>query len=151
MLRAAPPRFTTKFRSETARLGEESSLKCEAIGDNPMEIKWHIDKQPLNTADDSRYEITEEISESKLTSTIKIESAKRRDSALFTCLVTNAFGQDETNIRLIVQEPPESPKEVKVIDQRSRTAKLSWSQPFNGNTPIIKFWITCHPKDFQSK
>lgn len=84
-------------------------------------------------------------------STLSINSAKRRDSALFTCLVENLYGKDETNIRLIVQEPPESPKELKLIDRRSREARLSWSQLFNGNSEINRFWITCHIKDSSCK
>lgn len=148
---AVPPRFTTKFQSEAVRLGEAALLKCEAIGDNPMTIAWHIDKQAIASTEDARFERREEASERRLHSTLKIASVRRRDSALFTCLVSNAFGADEMNIRLIVQEPPEAPRDVKLLEVGSHSAKLTWTAPFNGNNQITKYWITCHPKEMFGK
>ncbi|RWS17533.1 dscam:-like isoform D [Dinothrombium tinctorium] len=147
----APPRFTNTFQSETVRAGEKIKLKCEAIGDNPMTIDWQIDKQPLNVVDDGRFERNDETDEKRLISILTVETAQRRDSALYTCFVSNVYGKGEMNIRLIVQEPPEPPKQLKLIEHRSRIAKLSWHPSFNGNSPITKYWITCHPKDFLSK
>lgn len=51
----------------------------------------------------SRYDLKELVDKKRMSSEITIKSAERRDSALFTCLVTNAFGRDDMNIRLIVQ------------------------------------------------
>ncbi|XP_074605506.1 cell adhesion molecule Dscam1-like isoform X2 [Brevipalpus obovatus] len=144
----SPPIFMTKFMSENVRLSDDIELECDARGDSPMEIEWFLDKQPIDMKD--RFVIRNETWPNRMLSTLRIESARRRDSALFTCLVTNAYGKDETNIRLIVQEPPESPKNFKVLHYRSREAKLSWSQSFNGNSDINRFWITCHPKDYSS-
>lgn len=36
-------------------------------------------------------------------SEILIRQADRRDSALFSCVASNAYGRDDTNIQLIVQ------------------------------------------------
>ncbi|KAG8182320.1 hypothetical protein JTE90_004089 [Oedothorax gibbosus] len=139
-----PPRFDTKFRSETARKGELVRLKCESAGDHPMTIAWNIDKQPLTPAEDPRrYDLKELVDKKRMSSEITIKSAERRDSALFTCLVRNAFGQDDMNIRLIVQEPPEPPRDVRVLEHKSRTAKISWSSPFNGNSAIIRYLVQC--------
>ncbi|RWS30915.1 down syndrome cell adhesion molecule:-like isoform A [Leptotrombidium deliense] len=142
-----PPRFVNMFQTETVRVGEKVNLKCEAIGDNPMTIDWQIDKQPLSSADTRRFERRDEMDDKRFTSTLSSEVAERRDSALFTCFVSNVYGKGEMNIRLIVQEPPESPKEFKLIEQRSRSAKFAWHPSFNGNAPITRYWITCHPKD----
>ncbi|XP_015789765.1 Down syndrome cell adhesion molecule-like protein Dscam2 isoform X2 [Tetranychus urticae] len=142
------PQFVTKFRSETVRLSDDIELSCDARGDSPMTIEWLHDKQPLEK--DVRFTIRNQTWPKRLVSSLRIESARRRDSALFTCLVSNSYGKDETNIRLIVQEPPESPKDLRVLEQRSREAKLTWSQSFNGNSEINRFWITCHPKDYSS-
>ncbi|UYV70832.1 hypothetical protein LAZ67_8000774 [Cordylochernes scorpioides] len=49
-----PPRFETKFRSESVRKGEPVRLGCQAEGDHPMTIAWTLDKQPLNPAEDPR-------------------------------------------------------------------------------------------------
>ena len=110
-----------------------------------MTILWMIDKQPL--PEDSRFERRDESRDKKMLSLLKIESVKRKDSGLFSCLVKNAYGEDESTIRLIVQEPPEPPRELKVTETSSRSVKLSWSIPFNGNNQILKYWITCFPKE----
>ena len=170
-----PPRFTSNFQSETVKLGDTIVLKCEAIGDNPMTITWSMDKQvianhprqlssslpsssssssatsdssPLNTvsATDASLNRKDEISGRRLVSSLTITSARRKHSALFTCFVTNAFGESEMNIRLIVQEPPESPREVNLLDVSSRSAKLSWTTPFHGNNQITRYWINCHTR-----
>lgn len=94
----------------------------------------------------TRYERKDEISGRRLVSSLKITSARRKDSALFTCYVTNAYGESEMNIRLIVQEPPESPREVNLVDVSSRSMKLSWTTPFHGNNQITKYWINCHTR-----
>ncbi|KAF8774513.1 Down syndrome cell adhesion molecule-like [Argiope bruennichi] len=139
-----PPRFDNKFRSETARKGDVVRLKCESTGDHPMTIVWNIDKQPLTPSEDPRrYDLKELVDKKRMSSEITIKSAERRDSALFTCLVRNAFGQDDMNIRLIVQEPPEPPRDVRVLEHKSRTAKISWSSPFNGNSAIIRYLVQC--------
>ncbi|CAL1284864.1 unnamed protein product [Larinioides sclopetarius] len=139
-----PPRFDNKFRSETARKADVVRLKCESTGDHPMTIVWNIDKQPLTPSEDPRrYDLKELVDKKRMSSEITIKSAERRDSALFTCLVRNAFGQDDMNIRLIVQEPPEPPRDVRVLEHKSRTAKISWSSPFNGNSAIIRYLVQC--------
>lgn len=62
-----------------------------------------------------RYTIREEIQSDGMLSTISIKRTERGDSALFTCVATNAFGSDDTSINLIIQEKPETPFGLKVI------------------------------------
>lgn len=95
-----------------------------------MKITWFLDKHPIE--EKGHFSIKNETWANGMMSTLLISSAKRRDSALFTCLVNNLYGKDETNIRLIVQEPPEPPKEMSLVDRRSREVRLSWTQLFNG-------------------
>ena len=61
-----------------------------------------------------RYTIREEIQSDGVLSTISIKRTERGDSALFTCVATNAFGSDDTSINLIIQEKPETPYGLKV-------------------------------------
>ncbi|UYV70833.1 hypothetical protein LAZ67_8000776 [Cordylochernes scorpioides] len=90
-----------------------------------------------------RYDVKEEMDKKKLASEITILSAERKDSALFTCLVTNAYGRADMNIRLIVQEAPEPPREVRVTEVKSRTAKITWPPPYTGNSPILRYQLEC--------
>ena len=50
-----------------------------------------------------RYTIREENRDEQVKSDLSIKRTERGDSALFTCIATNAFGSDDTSINLVVQ------------------------------------------------
>ncbi|XP_054724884.1 cell adhesion molecule DSCAML1-like [Uloborus diversus] len=131
--------FKSKFRAETVRKGEDAKLVCEAIGDRPLQISWLKDKQSFEPHADLRYELTETVLSGGTTSELVIRRADRRDSALYTCMASNAFGQDDTNMQLIMQEPPDAPQDLKVLEFGSRNAKLGWTAPYSGNSQITQY------------
>lgn len=49
------------------------------------------------------------------------------------------------NIQLIVQEIPEAPRNVRVIDQQSRSIGISWTYPYAGNSPITNYVVQYKP------
>ncbi|CAG2123263.1 unnamed protein product, partial [Medioppia subpectinata] len=93
------------------------------------------DKLTFNPRDDPRYELLEAIVSEGIKSEIVIRNADRRDSALFSCVTTNAYGHDDTNIQLIMQEPPDAPSDLKILEHDGRSARISWSPPYSGNSP----------------
>lgn len=100
----SPPFFDIKFISNSVVKGETAVLNCEAQGDPVMRVEWQKDKQQISELIDKRYSIKQEIiSPQKMISYLEISSTVRHDSALYTCLVSNDFGSDDTNIQLIVQ------------------------------------------------
>uniref|UniRef100_T1KQ15 Down syndrome cell adhesion molecule n=1 Tax=Tetranychus urticae TaxID=32264 RepID=T1KQ15_TETUR len=133
--------FETKFNVHTVRKGQEARVQCKAIGDKPITINWLKDKISFNPRDDVRYELFEEASSEGLISEILIRSADRRDSALFTCNTFNGFGKDETNVQLLLQEPPDAPQDVKISDHDGRSATITWSPPYPGNSPIMEYIV----------
>ncbi|KAI4469263.1 titin [Holotrichia oblita] len=76
-----------------------------------------------------------------MVSELSIERTIRQDTTTFTCSATNAYGQDEMHIQLIVQEIPEAPRNVRVIEQLSRSIGLSWTLGFAGNSPINSYIV----------
>lgn len=78
-------------------------LQCEAQGEKPIGILWNMNNKRLDTKSDSRYTIREEILANGVLSDLSIKRTERSDSALFTCVATNAFGSDDTSINMIVQ------------------------------------------------
>lgn len=62
-----------------------------------------MNNKRLDPKSDSRYTIREEISNNGVKSDLSIKRTERTDSALFTCVATNAFGSDDTSINMIVQ------------------------------------------------
>lgn len=70
----------------------------------------------------------------------------RRDSFSFLCLLSELLPSpsqqsEERNIQLIVQGAPEPPFNVKASDIKSRGLTLSWSEPNNGNSPLLGFLV----------
>ncbi|EZA61107.1 Down syndrome cell adhesion molecule-like protein [Ooceraea biroi] len=138
---SAPPQFEIKLRNQTARRGEPAVLQCEAQGEKPIGILWNMNNKRLDTKSDPRYTIREEILANGVLSDLSIKRTERTDSALFTCVATNAFGSDDTSINMIVQEVPEVPYGLKVLDKSGRSVQLSWAAPYDGNSPITRYVI----------
>ncbi|CAL7934267.1 unnamed protein product [Xylocopa violacea] len=137
----APPHFEIKLKNQTARRGEPAVLQCEAQGEKPIGILWNMNNKRLDPKSDSRYTIREEILANGVLSDLSIKRTERSDSALFTCVATNAFGSDDTSINMIVQEVPEIPYGLKVLDKSGRSVQLSWAAPYDGNSPIKRYVI----------
>ncbi|XP_054166069.1 cell adhesion molecule Dscam2-like [Oppia nitens] len=138
----SPPYFDIKFISNSVAKGETAIIQCEAQGDPILRVEWQKDKQKISSLIDKRYSTKQEIiSPQKVISYLEISSTVRHDSALYTCVVSNNFGTDDTNIQLIVQEVPEPPYGLTVTEIVSRSATISWKSSFSGNSAIIKFTL----------
>ncbi|XP_055624202.1 cell adhesion molecule Dscam2 isoform X44 [Toxorhynchites rutilus septentrionalis] len=137
----APPEFTEKLRNQTARRGEPTVLQCEAKGEKPIGILWNMNNIRLDPKSDNRYTIREEIRPDGVMSSLSIKRTERSDSALFTCMATNAFGSDDASINMIIQEAPEMPYALKVLDKSGRTVQLSWAKPYDGLSPLKRYII----------
>ena len=104
-----------------------------------------MNNKRLDSLVDPRYTVREEIVADGVPSTISIKRTERGDSALFTCVATNAFGSDDTSINLIIQEVPETPFDLKVLEKNGRNIKLSWQAPYNGNSNLTRYLIEFKP------
>ncbi|XP_065168013.1 cell adhesion molecule Dscam1 isoform X4 [Atheta coriaria] len=137
----APAYFPQKTKQIQVVKGEHAHLQCSAVGDTPMEIMWKMGGQQIVSDVDQRYSIREQTLVEGMVSELGIERTIRQDTGVFTCSSSNAYGQDEMNIQLIVQEIPEFPKNVRVTEQLSRSIGVSWTQPHAGNSPISNYII----------
>ncbi|KAJ0174157.1 hypothetical protein K1T71_010303 [Dendrolimus kikuchii] len=138
----APARFPMKSKTIQVTAGEAAHLQCAASGDSPLEVSWrsphhHTIAHHL----DQRYTIREQVLDDGLVSELSILQTYRQDTGALTCRASNAYGQDEMLIHLVVQEVPEMPKNIRIIDQQSRSIQISWTQPYAGNSPIINYIV----------
>ncbi|XP_022649460.1 Down syndrome cell adhesion molecule-like protein Dscam2 isoform X1 [Varroa destructor] len=136
-----PPKFGEKHSVVSARRGENVKLTCEVQGDTPLHIKWSkgnrlIDKKPNN-----RYEIYETYSEQSMRSELFITTTERTDGAIYTCLAQNEHGNDDRTVKLLILEVPQPPRDVKVSETWSRSASISWTAPYTGNSPITRYTV----------
>ncbi len=44
-------------------------------------------------------------------------------------------------VNVIFKEPPETPRQLRVVNSSSRTANLTWQHPFDGRSEITSFLI----------
>ncbi|XP_063871341.1 cell adhesion molecule Dscam1-like [Scylla paramamosain] len=137
----APPQFKIQYRNQTASRGEDAVLECEAEGETPIGILWSKSKHSIDQAKEPRYTIREEMRGGSVHSSLSIKTTDRSDSAVYTCVATNAFGSADTNINLIIQERPEQPSSLKVLDKSGRSVELSWTRPYDGNSPITRYIV----------
>nr|CAD7577104.1 unnamed protein product [Timema californicum] len=134
----AGPRFKVRSRQETARKGELVHLRCEAEGDPPMEITWKAKGSRVDPGFDIRYLVKVTPLPHGVLSELSIVEASHLDRGEYTCIASNAFGQDYTNIQLLVQEPPIFPRNLQVAEQTSRSIQLTWS-PSLGDSPVTSY------------
>lgn len=99
----SPAHFEEEFKVETVQKGATLVIKCKALGDKPLKIDWQKDGQNFKIQNDQRYKVTELVVEEGMISEIRVQVADRRDSCLFTCHASNRYGNDKTNIQVIVQ------------------------------------------------
>ncbi|XP_050442016.1 cell adhesion molecule Dscam2 isoform X15 [Adelges cooleyi] len=137
----APPHFEIKARNQTSEKGQPAVLECMAKGEKPIGIVWNMNNKRLDTKEEERYTIREEILTDGVKSDLSIKITDRIDTAMFTCVATNSFGSDDSSVQLIVQEVPEIPFGLKVLDKSGRTVQLSWLAPYDGNSPITRYII----------
>ncbi|XP_055948841.1 cell adhesion molecule Dscam2-like isoform X4 [Argiope bruennichi] len=133
--------FKDKFKAITLTRGQSATLTCRAIGEKPLALSWAKDRHPFDPSFEPRYSFEERIFSEGMEATIKISSANRKDSSLFTCIAQNAYGKDDTNFQVIVQEPPDRPASVDVTTKGSRSISITWSAPYSGNSLILKYII----------
>lgn len=130
---------------------ESVRLTCNASGDNPLSYSWKKDDVDLEQLMiGGRYRMEENkktsVSDNLISSVdLIIGSVDRSDSALFTCISTNPFGSAEKTFRLIVQETPETPINLNIGEVKSDSLLISWSEPYNGNSPIMEYIVQYRP------
>ncbi|KAL1500781.1 hypothetical protein ABEB36_006226 [Hypothenemus hampei] len=141
----APAHFTQKSKQIQVVKGEQAHLQCSANGDVPMQITWKVGGQYISKDVDGRYSIREQALADGMVSELGIERTIRQDTGIFICSASNSYGSDAMNIQLIVQEIPEPPRNVRVIDQQSRSIGISWTYPYAGNSPITNYVVQYKP------
>ncbi|KAL1427954.1 hypothetical protein MTO96_017048, partial [Rhipicephalus appendiculatus] len=136
-----PARFNESYRNQTVQRGHSVTLECRASGDEPITISWSRNGRRLDTHKLRGSRVKNKSVPGGLVSTLSQPGAQREHSGIYVCEVANSYGHDEKHIRLIVQEPPEAPPGFNVTSVNSRSASLTWREPYNGNSPILSYLI----------
>lgn len=82
-----------------------------------------------------------------LVSKLLITQAGHMDRGEYVCIAGNAYGHDRASVHLLVQEPPNFPRNLHVAEQGSRSILLAWSTPSSDtdlgqpSSPITKYIV----------
>lgn len=121
---------------ETKR-GESASLRCRAVGNQPLQVIWSKDKTPLDLKGSAaRYDHYESKTDLGINSELLIRTTERTDGGVYTCQSKNEHGQQERSIKLSIVEVPEAPQDVRVVKVWSKSATFSWTAPYAGNSQV---------------
>ncbi|XP_028968106.1 Down syndrome cell adhesion molecule-like protein Dscam2 [Galendromus occidentalis] len=135
-----PARIEHAVHNNTVKLNDKMALNCPVRGDLPIRVKWSKNGQLL-TKESNLYGVHEKTSAHGLISSLIVHKVVRSDSGTFTCSVSNNFGNDEMQVRLYVQEPPEPVEGFNITSVSSRSVNVVWREPYNGNSPLIYYVI----------
>ncbi|KAI5643094.1 fibronectin type III domain-containing protein [Phthorimaea operculella] len=144
-----PARFETPSMNVTSKLGDTVRLVCVARGDSPLSTSWSHSGRALPNSD-YRMSISETRSAEGLRSELVIERADRRDSGVYRCQASNPFGRSDHFVHLAVQEPPEPPSNFRVLETTSRSVRLEWRRPYDGNSPVLGYVVQYRKHDSSS-
>ncbi|KMQ94061.1 down syndrome cell adhesion molecule [Lasius niger] len=135
-----PARFEFQSKNVTIRRGESVTIDCTVIGDNPIEVQWMHNSDRLDMSN-HRLSIGQIKTDNGLKSQLSIANSDRQDSGVYRCTADNAYGRSEHLIYLAVQERPDPPAGLEVIEIGSRSIRLLWKRAFDGNSPIRNYMI----------
>ncbi|XP_049955414.1 Down syndrome cell adhesion molecule-like protein Dscam2 [Schistocerca serialis cubense] len=131
-----PPRFSTHTTNVTVPKGSTAILNCTVAADKPISVTWYQNNHELKPKQHPKINIKKENTSKGVTSTLMFKHVRREDTSSFICVASNKYGKDQLEMKLIVQETPEPPTNVRVNNFTSRSVSLSWEQPYNGNSAI---------------
>lgn len=114
-------------------------LRCDAYGDEPITIEWFKNKQRLTNELDPRYSLHNKPLQNGLISLLLIKQTNRSDNSIYECFTRNLVGKDKLSIELLVQEEPDNIQEIQISTINSRSATLSWTEPYDGRSPITSY------------
>ncbi|KAJ9581127.1 hypothetical protein L9F63_023697, partial [Diploptera punctata] len=134
-----PARFGMHYKNVTAIRGSEAILECIAEGDKPISIVWYRDGKRFE--DYMHTKVIDEELTNGMRSLLTLQNVRREDSSYFECLAKNKYGSERIELQLLVQEPPEPPFNLHVVNFSNRSVNLSWEAPYVGNSIITVYVI----------
>ncbi|XP_076276315.1 cell adhesion molecule Dscam2 isoform X6 [Lasioglossum baleicum] len=143
----AGPQVLVITEQKSVRRGENVRLRCEAEGDAPLDLSWRARDIRVDRNYDVRYTIDNQTVSGRLISELHIIQVNNMDRGDYVCIATNAYGHARATIHLLVQEPPNFPRNLRVAERGSRSLLLAWISPSSeldpahAGSPIINYIV----------
>lgn len=127
--RTVGPTVIVRNRHTSVRRGDRITLRCEAHGDQPLDVTWRTRGTLIDPAYDIRYHLQNTPLARGLASELTVVQSTLADRGEYSCVAANAYGHDHAALHLQVQEPPSFPKSLHVTELGSRSVVLAWLAP----------------------
>ena len=72
-------------------------FSCQATGEPVPSISWYFKGVVINVSDASKYNISNTVRETIVTSSLTISNAKSSDAGTYTCQAENIIGIDQSS------------------------------------------------------
>ncbi|XP_037081067.1 Down syndrome cell adhesion molecule-like protein Dscam2 [Pollicipes pollicipes] len=73
--------------------------------------------------------------------TLSVSAAGRADGGPYTCVARNRYGEDSTTWHVLVTERPEPPESLELVSVTSRSALVTWTPPYDGNSALTHYVV----------
>ncbi|OQR72546.1 hypothetical protein BIW11_01283 [Tropilaelaps mercedesae] len=138
---SAPPVIIEHDETSTIRRGHSVRMRCEATGDSPITLIWTKDERLYQNTYVEGYDIIQRVMPGGIRSELLIHNTTPGDAGMYTCKVSNPFGQATALTRLQVLEPPFPPLAIRVTNIASKQVRLNWQPPISVvNNYIVRYW-----------
>ncbi|RWR99467.1 cell adhesion molecule-like protein, partial [Leptotrombidium deliense] len=114
-------------------------VTCKAFGEKPIDIKWIKDRIEIDLIVERKYKVKKKETNDGLMSELIATSSTRFESGSYLCITWNAYGQSELTTRVIVEEAPDAPNDVKVFERGSKFVTFKIVAPYYGNNELLKY------------
>ncbi|XP_076048902.1 cell adhesion molecule Dscam2-like isoform X5 [Oratosquilla oratoria] len=129
--------------NESATVGASLELRCRSSGDPPLVFQWSQGLKQLRNPPTGDLELRSGVD--GRSSMLFIPRASRHHAGLYTCHVSNAFTSDAATFFVNVEERPDPPGQVHVVEVKSRHVSLKWAHPYDGNSPLTHYVVQHWP------
>ncbi|KAI1305179.1 Down syndrome cell adhesion molecule -like protein [Halotydeus destructor] len=133
------PYFRQEHLTMSIRKDSPLNVTCEALGDKPIRISWSKDGSAIDL---SKYAVsTRETHDAILSQLSSTSLSTRGDSGTYKCTASNGYGRSSRQVRLLVEEEPDSPRNVRIVEILAKSVRVVWDKPYEGNSPLTKYII----------
>ncbi|KAI6661534.1 Down syndrome cell adhesion molecule [Oopsacas minuta] len=128
------PPMVTSLEDRNVTILDMVTILCEASGQKPLTFTWYNVSDSVSSLTSNSEIAIENFSGS---SELTIQSVTRKFTGIYQCAVSNIAGTASEQMLLLVQEKP-FPPESYISEAQAESVTISWSIPFNGNSPITQ-------------
>uniref|UniRef100_A0A8D9ERR1 Down syndrome cell adhesion molecule-like protein Dscam2 n=1 Tax=Cacopsylla melanoneura TaxID=428564 RepID=A0A8D9ERR1_9HEMI len=140
----SPPYFSAPSHIVTVKKGDTAKLQCTVSGDLPIQIQWIRAGASLDLNSPNGYRLSmkqESTSDDGVRAELTISGTEPGDGGAYFCQASNMYGKDQQLVQLLVQEPPESPSDLKTVLVTSRAINIQWHHASVNSAEVSHFIV----------